>query len=180
MLNSVGIRDGMMFMQCLVEDGECVVYDIGYRLTGSLEYILQEEIYGYNPLTLMIQYALTGKTLVKTNTSELTPFWKKYACNVSFLIKPGTIGEIHGLDKIKRNPKVIDAVLSHVEGDNLPESVIGTLRQIVLRVFAVADTKEELADLMDEIYNCLEVRSTQGENLLLEGLDTREIDALLI
>ena len=94
MLNSVGIRDGMMFMQCLVEDGECVVYDIGYRLTGSLEYILQEEIYGYNPLTLMIQYALTGKTLVKTNTSELTPFWKKYACNVSFLIKPGTIGEI--------------------------------------------------------------------------------------
>ena len=71
-------------------------------------------------------------------------------------------------------------MLSHVEGDNLPESVIGTLRQIVLRVFAVADTKEELADLMDEIYNCLEVRSTQGENLLLEGLDTREIDALLI
>jgi biotin carboxylase len=60
MLRSIGIKNGMMFMQCLVEDGNCIVYDIGYRLTGSLEYKLLEKVCGYNPLDMMIKFALTG------------------------------------------------------------------------------------------------------------------------
>jgi hypothetical protein len=47
-------------------------------------------------------------------------------------------------------PGVIDAVLAHVEGDEIPESALGTLRQIVLRAFAVAKTKEELAKLLSK------------------------------
>ena len=42
MFEAADIRNGMMFMQCKVEDGVCVVYDIGFRLTGSLEYSMLE------------------------------------------------------------------------------------------------------------------------------------------
>ena len=38
MFRYLGLKDGMMFMQCKVEDGTCYVYDLVYRLTGSLEY----------------------------------------------------------------------------------------------------------------------------------------------
>src|SRR5699024_1171288 len=47
MFRSLNMKDGMVFMQCIVQGGECVVYDIGYRLTGTLEYKLMEATYGY-------------------------------------------------------------------------------------------------------------------------------------
>src|SRR5690606_10529410 len=30
MFQSLGMKNGMVFMQCLVENGECIVYDMGY------------------------------------------------------------------------------------------------------------------------------------------------------
>src|SRR5699024_9234208 len=109
MLSSIGIKNGMMFMQCLVEDGECIVYDIGYRLTGSLEYILMEAIEGYNPLEMMIRFALTGKMADHSLEDKISPYWDKYGYNVSFLAMPGLVGKIDGLEDIKAMPGVVDA-----------------------------------------------------------------------
>lgn len=176
LFSSLGMKNGMVFMQCLVENGECIIYDIGYRLTGTLEYKLLEEVCDYNPLEMMIKFALTGEKAEPNLKEKATPYWKGYACNVSFLMKPGTIEKIKGLEKIKEIPEVIDAVLARTEGEELPESAKGTLRQIMLRVFATANSKNELKHLLDKIYNSLEVISTSGENLLLEGFDTRELE----
>lgn len=180
MLQSLGVKNGMMFMQCLVDNDECIVYDIGYRLTGSLEYKLLEAVCGYNPLEMMIRFALTGKMADYSLKEKVTPYWDKYACNVTFLANPGIIGEIKGVDEIKKIPGVIDAVLAHVEGEEIPESARGTLKQIILRAFGIASSIEELKKLMNKIYSSLEVRSISGENMLLEGLDTTEIGGMLV
>lgn len=180
MFNSLGMKNGMVFMQCLVEDGECIVYDIGYRLTGSLEYKLMDEICGYNPLEMLIRFALTGQMTEKSIEKIATTNWRKYACNVSFLIKPGVIGQIEGVGDIINIPGVIDAVYAHLKGEKLPKSARGTLRQIVLRVFATASTEEELEKKLNEIYNCLSVISAQGENMLLDGFDSREMEGTLL
>lgn len=176
MFKSLGMKDGMVFMQCLVEDGECIIYDVGYRLTGTLEYKLIDEICNYNPLEMMIKFALTGEKTEPLLHKKATPYWKKYACNVSFLMKPGKIGKINGLQKIKEMPEVIDAVLAHTEGDELTDTAKGTLKQIVLRVFATANTKEDLKSLLEKIYYSLEVTSTTKESMLLPGLDAGELD----
>lgn len=174
MFKSLGMQNGMVFMQCLVEEGHCIIYDIGYRLTGTLEYKLLEEVCGYNPLEMMIDYALTGIKAEPQLEGKATSFWNKIGFNVSFLIKPGAIKNIEGLDKIKAIPNIIDAVLAHEEGEEIPISAKGTLKQIILRVFATADNKEELKELLDTIYNTLNVTSEDGENMLLEGFDTKE------
>lgn len=176
MFKSLGMRDGIVFMQCLIEDGESIVYDIGYRLTGTLEYKLQDEVCGYNPLEMMITYALTGEIVEPALKEKATPYWDKYACNVSFLGSPGVIKKIEGLQEIKEIPNVLDAVLANVEGDEILESARGTLKQIILRVFAVADSEEELNALLDKIYHTLHVTSDTGENMLLEGFDTSELE----
>ncbi len=175
MFQSVGMKNGMVFMQCLVKDGECMVYDIGYRLTGSLEYKLIEATCDFNPLEMMINFALTGKMAEKSIKEIATPHWDKYACNVSFLVKPGIIDKIHGLTKIKQIPEVVDAVLARVEGEEIPKSAKGTLRQIVLRVFATASTQKELEDTLNNIYHTLKVVSSNGEEMLLDGFDTDEL-----
>ncbi|MEJ8767643.1 ATP-grasp domain-containing protein [Oceanobacillus sp. HCA-5259] len=176
MFKSLGMENGMVFMQCLVEDGECIIYDIGYRLTGTLEYKLIEETCDYNPLKMMITHAITGDQGEPLLKEKASPYWKKYACNVSFLGKPGVIKKIEGLDEVKKIPNVLDAVLAHEEGDEIPELAKGTLKQIMLRVFATAKTESELKKLLEEIYNTLDVRSLDGENMLLEGLDIAQLE----
>lgn len=36
MFKSIGVRNGMRFIQTFVEKGNCIFYEMGYRLTGSL------------------------------------------------------------------------------------------------------------------------------------------------
>ncbi|WP_066190744.1 ATP-binding protein [Gracilibacillus timonensis] len=175
MFKSLGMQNGMVFMQCLVEDDNCIIYDIGYRLTGTLEYKLLEQVCGYNPLQMMIEHSLTGVNTEMKLKEKATSYWKEIGFNVSFLIKPGVIKKIEGLDEIKAIPNVLDAVLAHEEGEEIPNSARGTLKQIVLRVFATAENKNELTELLDTIYNTLKVTSNEGENMLLEGFDTKEL-----
>ncbi len=176
MLKSIGIKNGMMFMQCMVEDGECLVYDIGYRLTGSLEYLNMERIGGYNPLEMLIRFAFTGKMAECDLREVINPNWKTYGSNVSFLMKPGTVGKITGVEEIKKMDGVIDAVLARYEGETLPPEGKGQLRQIMLRVLGEAPTKEALWEQLHNVYRALKVTSPNGENLLLDGLDKSDLD----
>lgn len=180
MFQSLGMKSGMVFMQCIVEDGKCMVYDIGYRLTGTLEYKLLDELCGYNPLEMLIKFSLTGKMEEYSIEEKVNPFLGKYACNVSFLIQPGTIDKISGIDEIIKIPGVIDAVLARTEGEEIPESAKGTLRQIILRVFATASSQQELEKLLNKIYSKLEVISIEGNDMLLAGFDTEELRGALI
>lgn len=180
MFKSLDMKNGMVFMQCLIKDNECLVYDIGYRLTGSLEYKLLEEIQGFNPLEMLIRHSLTGQMTTGDISTKVTPNWEQYGCNVSFLIRPGVIDKIKGLDKIHEIPGVIDAVLARVEGNEIPTTAVGTLQQIVLRVFAKTDNQDELEDILNQIYESLEVISDKGESMLLEGFDTKELEGALI
>lgn len=180
MLNAMDIKNGMMFMQCLVKDGECIVYDIGFRLTGTLEYKLMKRIDDYDPLEMMIRFAITGKMAEHSLQDTVTPYWNQYACNVSFLAMPGVVDKINGLEDIKNIPGVVDAVLAHVEGDEIPESARGTLKQIILRVFAVASSQEKLEAILNDIYSKLEVISSEGDNMLMGGFDTSQLGGTLI
>ena len=78
MFRSVGIQNGMMFMQCKVEDDTCIVYDIGYRLTGSLEYKILKEVCDFDPLEMLIYFSVTGKMAPESIASRVDPFFGGY------------------------------------------------------------------------------------------------------
>lgn len=175
MFQSLGLKNGMVFMQCLVEDGECILYDMGFRLTGSLEYKLIEEACGYNPLEMLIRFSLTGQMAPYPLEQKVKPNWEKYAGNISFLIKPGIIGKIMGVENIVNIPGVHDAVLAHIEGDEIPIEAKGTLRQIILRVFATAPSQQQLEAIFKDILSSLTVETSEGENMLLDGLLSEDL-----
>jgi len=180
MFEALGMKNGTVFMQCLVEGEECLVYDIGYRLTGTLEYKLFEEVCGFNTLEMLINFAITGEMSNISLKEKMNPYWGKYACSVSFLVKPGVIKEISGIEQIRNLPQVVDLFLSHKEGTEITELAKGTLKQIILRVFATANNQIELTNTLNKIYDQLSVISTDGENMLLDGFDTNELGGLLI
>ena len=177
MFRSVGIRNGMMFMQCKIVDGGCVVYDIGYRLTGSLEYINLKGMCGYDPLDMMIRFALTGETGEPEIAQKVDPYLGgKYSYNVSLLCRPGKVAQITGLDEIRKFPGVFSAVVAHPPGDTITEKMKGRLAQITVRILGRADDLETMKAEMLEIQRLAHVISDTGEEMILPGLDDTDFE----
>lgn len=176
MFRYAGIRNGMMFMQCKVEDDTCVVYDIGYRLTGSLEYINLEKSCGYNPLEMLINFAVTGKMTEQNPESLIRPETMKPSFNVSFLAKPGTIAKIEGIDVVKSFPEVSEVVVEHCPGETITENMRGLLAQIAIRVLGTVDRKEQLYDAIHKIEDAISIVSTEGNEMKLVGIDAKDIE----
>ena len=180
MFRSIGIKDGMMFMQCKIVDGTCVVYDIGYRLTGSLEYINLKEMCGYDPLDMMITFALTGETGEPDIDKKADPYLGgKYSYNISLLCKPGKIAEITGLDEIRKLPGVLDVVVAHPVGDTITQAMKGRLAQITVRVLGRADSIEEMKKEMLEIQRLAHVISERGEEMILPGVEESDFEGTI-
>lgn len=172
MFRSVGIENGMMFMQCKLVDGECWVYDIGYRLTGSLEYINLNKLCGYDPLDMLIRFALTGDMGEPEIAQKVDPYFSgKYTYNVSLLCKPGKIKKIFGVEEIKKLPGVIEVVIAHPEGDEIKQNMKGLLAQITVRVLGMAEDIESMKNEMIEIQRLVHVISDTGEDMILPGME---------
>ena len=180
MFRHLGLKDGMVFMQCKVEDGTCYVYDIGYRLTGSLEYKILERVCGYNPLEMMICHALTGKMGEDSIAGKAVPEFKTPAFNVSCLCAPGTIAEINGIDEVKAMPEVEDVVIAHTPGETISEQMKGLLAQITVRVLGSVEDKEHLLPVMQKIDNTIHIVGSNGEELLLPGIEYSDIEGYVI
>ena len=180
MFQHLGIKDGMMFMQCKVEEGMCYVYDLGFRLTGSLEYKILERVCGYNPLEMMIYFALTGKMGEESIAEKAIPEFKTPAFNVSCLCAPGTIKEITGVEEVKKMAEVEDAVLNHVSGETITEQMRGLLAQITVRVLGSVPTKDDLLPTMQHIDNTIHIIGENGEELMLPGIEYSDIEGYVI
>jgi biotin carboxylase len=179
MFRHIGLKDGMMFMQCKVENGTCYVYDLGFRLTGSLEYKILERVCGYNPLEMMIQYALTGKMGNESIASMAVPEFKTPAFNVSCLCAPGTIKEIKGIEEVMRMPEVEDVVIAHMPGETISEEMRGLLAQITVRVLGSVSNKKDLLPIMEHIDNTIHIVGEKGEELLLPGIEFSDIEGYI-
>ena len=181
MFRSVGIENGMMFMQCKIIDGTCVVYDIGYRLTGSLEYINLKEMCGFDPLDMMINFALTGDMGEPDIAKKADPYLGgRYSYNVSLLCKPGKVAEIIGLEEIKKLPGVIDAVVAHPVGDTITEAMKGRLAQITVRILGKADSIATMKEEMLEIQRIAHVISETGEEMILPGMEESDYQGSIL
>lgn len=178
MLKDMEVENGLIFIQSFVEDGFFIPYEMGYRLTGSLEYKITEELYGVNTAKMMIRFALTGKMVDNEMMEDIDLFNGKKAANLTFLGEPGIIGEIIGIDKINSNKNVVHCRTFFKEGQEIPESSAGTLLQVVARVLLIGDDFEQLFDTINYVVNSFGVLSDKGENILLDTFDVQNIEKL--
>ena len=163
------IKNGMMFIQCFVDNNEAIIpYEAGYRLTGSLEYILLDKICDYNPLAMMINFAFTGRmTKVDNELNKICPQNVEKCYNVSCLCKPGVIKEIVGVDKLKKQNGIIDIFESYEKGDILPEDAWGKLSQIGIRIFIRPKNDVHLELIYQKIKENLKIIDTKGNDMII-------------
>lgn len=82
---------------------------------------------------------------------------------------------MEGLETVADMADVLDVVTAYSPGDVIPENAIGTLKQVVLRVFGTSNTKNEMKTLMARIHKAIKVYSEDGEDMLLEVLNVDEL-----
>lgn len=179
MLSDVGIKNGAMFFQFFIDDGIPKVYDIGFRLTGTLESKIIDAICGFDPMERMIEFALTGNMGTDVSGQINPHFGSEYGWNVSFLVDPGKIANIQGVEQIKHSKGVIDAVLNHSIGDTIGEDKKGNLTQVVLRVLGHSSSLVEMSNDMNHVYNELKVTSDKGEDMLLPFEDIKKYYSII-
>ena len=181
MFKTLGIQNGMMFMQCKVVDVIPIVYDIGFRLTGTLEYKNINDICGYDQMDMMICFALTGNMGISDLAEKVDPtFCGRYGFNVSTLSAPGTISELKGVDEVKTIDGVIDSVIAHYPGETITEETKGLLAQITVRTLGTVDRKKDVYPIMKKIEDTIQIISSDGNRLNLSGIEPEDIEGFLL
>ena len=66
-----------------------------------------EKVCGYDPLDMMIRFALTGSMYDSDLAPLINPDFDQYAANITFLVTPGVIGKIVGAEEVKKVPVLL-------------------------------------------------------------------------
>ena len=83
------------------------------------------------------------------------------------------VSRIEGLSGIEKDPHVIACVQRLFVGDEILPEWVGTEQQVMLRIFLVCDTKQELAEKISEYQQKIKAFDASGQDLLLTGFDAR-------
>ena len=172
MFHSIGMENGTLFLQGCVDHSVVHFYETGYRINGAKQYQLLDSLCGFNPMQMIVNHSLTGKMAEVDISDRVNPMLTKHCCTLSILIRSCTIGSIQGLDTISAMPET-EAITQWLrEGEDVPESAVGTQKQIAMRITLSAETLEGLADAINAVYKTLVILDTAGENAILEQFDT--------
>jgi biotin carboxylase len=167
MFRSLNMKEGMAFMQTFIDNDSYVVYEMGYRLTGSIEQHLTDKIYKFNHLKQLIKYAVGD--MIETETVENLDPNKCCMANVTLLLTIGRIGEIVGIEDTKNIPGVCHVYCSYDTNTQIEQSVIGTLAQVGVRVLLTADNQEQLLERMDQVKDTIHVYDESGKDMIIRN-----------
>lgn len=172
MFLSIGVKNGMAFIQGVVDGEKLAIFEAGLRMGGTAMYNFVERINGISTVRLMTDYALLGRTDEDISLEDVRLKGKR-GCLLSVLNRGGTIGMIKGYDEACKVQGVVSTQMRYKEGDTIPNN--GTLQQSHLRFYVIRDSAEELRESVKGIQELLSVTDTEGNNMLLTGFDADKL-----
>ncbi|WP_037272080.1 ATP-grasp domain-containing protein [Ruminococcus flavefaciens] len=175
MFREIGIENGILMLSGFYENGEFYVYDTGFRLQGEAPHLLMKAIHGFDQREMLIRFALTGSEgSVDLTKDDDTRLRGKWAATKWFLLKQGKIAKIEGLDNLDKDSCVVANIQRLHEGDTVVPDWIGNEKQVLTRLYLVCDSKQELADKLNEYEQKVHVFDENGNNMLLKGFNAEE------
>lgn len=176
MVMSIGLKDGVFFLQALVDEGNIYFHEMGLRLSGGLIYKITEPTTGVNDVKMMIRYALGGQMCTPDERDKISPYLNgKYGGSLCFPLKAGVISEIYGIEEIKGMEVVSDFIQYYQLGDEIAEDKVGTMSQHFGRIKIVAGNKKEVASAMEKVQEILKVKDQDGRDMIYMRFDTTRL-----
>lgn len=166
MIHSMNIKNGVLFLQAFIKEGRVLIYEPGFRFAGAQGHKIVKEMTGIDAVEMMIRHSLTGNMKGQNIKDLEKPDFDMWACKLTPLAITGKITKMKGFDEIANIPEVFNIAHVHDEGDIIKN--IGTLDQLISRIFIKAATKSDLARVIDTINSIVKVEDENGESMLLE------------
>lgn len=173
MLEGIGLKNGSMFIQAIVKDERVYLYEAGMRLNGCKTYQILEIENDYNTFEHLMNYALTGSM---GNFTEFNPHFKRWYLTWCVVSKPGAvISAFNGEKELSTYPWFIHNGKRYHEGDMIPKDSAGTLGQLSSRMHIFADTKEQLFERLEKVYELYQPVDNDGNSLLLHKHEIEDL-----
>ena len=164
MLEGMQIRNGLVLIQMLYQNGSFFVYEMAYRFTGEQHYQLVEKQKGVSLGKMMLMCCLGEDISTFDNDLLDDTAFTKPAINLAVLLDPGTIAEIRGLDDIPQIDEVTSYIITHKCGDQIQDK--GDYSHMLMRVNMVAENYTALQGAVERVAQNLQVTDTLGNNML--------------
>lgn len=163
-IEELEIKNGLVLIQMLNENGKFYPYEMAYRFTGEQHYQLVKEQKGVNLVEMMLNFCLNKSIKEYDNDFINDDKFIKPSVNLAIILNPGKIDKIIGIEKLKAIPEVKSYIVTHAENDIIEEKV--DYSRILLRANIVTDNYEKLLQVINEIQNSIFVVSNLGKNMI--------------
>ena len=166
-IRAIGLVNAPIFMQGFVDGDKVRFYDPGLRLPGGEYERMFTHVFGRNPLYPLIEFALTGEVSNDSYSfcEDDVYLGGKVAAQVLPTLKPGKIKKIIGLDEIREHKNVVSAFERYKEGDTIGET--HNVNQRFCEIDVVCDTNEEMAKVVEWIYNTLKIVDENNQDMIM-------------
>ncbi|MBQ3138988.1 MAG: hypothetical protein IJB68_05680 [Ruminococcus sp.] len=170
------MKNGFAFFQGFYDedDNKMYVHEIGYRLVGGFSFKYVEYFSNFNRIGELIKFSLSG-SMDQSEIEKSNPYFDGYAITVTASLKPGVIKTVKGFDTIQAMDGVLHMLQMHTEGEEIKESMQGTLASVLTYILCVVKNKEEIVKIIDAVNKELVVLDTNGNSMLNDIIDPSEI-----
>lgn len=176
MFRSLGLKNGLMFMQGYACGDRITFFEMGCRLGGSY-YNHQRACLGHNAIDMVIRYALKGIMTeeIQSIPYDIAKYKGKFALDCDYLLKGSneTIAKIVGLEEIKRLNYVVEIQQFHDVGYHYEKD--RTVDKPIFDFEIVCDSQEEVLERVRYINSTIDVFNEKGESLLITKLEPEEL-----
>lgn len=171
MFQSIGIKEGTIWIEIFHENDDYYFNEVGYRYGGSFSFYSVDYIRGINQIYADLYYATTGRSMLDGFSSLIPSSIErgKHYCIYPVHCLPGTIKEYKGLDEIRSWSNVVIVPLQHEIGDTIEDT--GSFGQVVGLVHFTYDTLADCQKTIIQIHQTFLALDEHGHNLLTMKLD---------
>lgn len=174
MFNSLGIKDGYIFISGFEDHGDLMFFESGFRLCGGHLYNYFEDLGHVSNMDIFIYHALTG------TAKDVMPRYKgnkNLKCmNINLYAKKGVIQSIEGMDEIS---KMETCRFSLVTGRPGMECHDDKAILFKLGMFYLChEDPGRLQQDTEKAYSLLRVTDENGDDMIYDRIDTSLINKL--
>lgn len=165
-IKHIGGREGICWVQVMLDkDGHFYIIEMGYRLDGCMIFIPYKNVFGFDVIKWLIQFAIGERHSKNELPAAMTHAYTKCGCDYMFWTKKeGSVKEIIGLDEIAKEENVMIEVFTKV-GDSF-----GKNKSCGNILFATNDC-DEMCRIIEKINNKVKFVDQNGENLFITFTD---------
>lgn len=169
-IKALGIVNGPIFMQGFVDGDTVRFYDPGLRCPGGEYEALLKELTGADIMSLLVEFALTGKIEEPTNLNDnLYMLNGCHTIQLPITARAGTITVFDGTDEIANNPYVNTSFKRYDVGDTVPST--GDVRQRIYEVALTINSDWTVEEAVKWVQSKLTVLDENKNNMLVSQID---------